>query len=110
MSAGLSGIGPISVRYAVQIRDLLHAQSVKRMAAEQEAARAEQAARAEDARRAAVDALRSSLKLDAPKPAMKVHVKVDVKVEPAHVEAEAPKPAPIATADIASGQLVDIEA
>jgi hypothetical protein len=110
MSAGLSGVGPISVRYAVQIRELLHAQSIKRIAAEQEAARAEQASRAAAARRAAVDALRSSLKLNDTKPAVKVDVKVDVSVEPAPAEIEAPKPAPIATADVASGQLVDIEA
>ena len=40
MSAGsTSGIGPVSVRYAAQIRELLYAQAVQRMAAEQEAAR-----------------------------------------------------------------------
>jgi hypothetical protein len=108
MSAGLSGVGPISVRYAVQIRDLLHAQSIKRMAAEQESARAEQASRAAAARRAEVDALRSSLKVDEPKPAVRVDVKVDAKVDPAPAPAEAPKP--VATADTASGQLVDISA
>ena len=108
MSAGLSGIGPVSVRYAVQIRELLQSQAAKRAAAEQEAARAEQASRAEAARKAAVDALRSSLKLEGPKPAVKVDVSIDAKVEPAHTEAEAP--APIATADVAAGQLVDIEA
>jgi hypothetical protein len=116
MSAGLSGVGPVSVRYAVQIRELLQSQSAKRAAAEQEAARADAAARAEAARKAAVDALRSSLKLDAPKTeAVKVDVKIDARIEPAPVESEAPhsapaKPAPIATADVASGQLVDIEA
>ena len=108
MSAGLSGVGPISVRYAVQIRELIQSQSAKRMAAEQEAARADQAARAEAARKAAVDALRSSLKLDEPKPAVKVDVKVDAKVD--HAPAEPEAPAPVATADVAAGQLVDIEA
>src|SRR5690606_13425433 len=38
------GIGPIAVRYAAQIRELLHSQTMKRMAAEEEAARAEAAA------------------------------------------------------------------
>lgn len=41
MSAGATGaIGPVSVRYAAQIRELLYAQAVQRMAADQEAARA----------------------------------------------------------------------
>jgi hypothetical protein len=46
MSAGGAGaIGPVSVRYAAQIRELLFAQALQRMAADQEAARArEQAA------------------------------------------------------------------
>ena len=108
MSAGLSGVGPISVRYAVQIRELLQSQSIKRMAAEQESARADEASRTAAARRAAVDALRSSLNLDEPKPV----VKLDARVEPAPAPADAPaaKSASIATADVASGRLVDIEA
>ncbi len=52
MSAEATGaIGPVSVRYAAQIRELLYAQAVQRMAADQEAARAsadaERAARTE---------------------------------------------------------------
>jgi len=42
MSAGELGvIGPVSVRYAAQIRELLFAQAMQRMAADQEAARAQ---------------------------------------------------------------------
>jgi hypothetical protein len=42
MSASGSGaIGPVSVRYAAQIRELLFAQAMQRMAADQEAARAQ---------------------------------------------------------------------
>lgn len=41
MSAGdIGAIGPVSARYAAQIRELLYAQAVQRMAADQEAARA----------------------------------------------------------------------
>lgn len=43
MSAGATGaVGPVSVRYAAQIRELLFAQALRRMAAEQEAARADE--------------------------------------------------------------------
>ncbi len=44
MSAVVGGIGPLAVRYAAQIRELLYSQAMKRMAAEQEAARADAAA------------------------------------------------------------------
>jgi hypothetical protein len=113
MSAGLSGVGPVSVRYAVQIRELLQSQSAKRAAAEQEVARAEQAARAAAARAEAIDSLRSSLQLSEPAKApvrvdVKVDVKVDAKIEPEPAVSE--EPAPVATADVAAGQLVDIEA
>jgi len=41
MSAIATGaIGPVSVRYAAQIRELLFAQALQRMAADQQAARA----------------------------------------------------------------------
>jgi hypothetical protein len=41
MSAGsASGIGPVSVRYAAQIRELLYSQAVQRLQAERERARA----------------------------------------------------------------------
>jgi hypothetical protein len=47
MSAFLAGgIEGVSARYAAQIQELLHSQTMKRMAAEQEAARAEAAAAA----------------------------------------------------------------
>jgi hypothetical protein len=54
MSAGsTNGIGPVSVRYAAQIRELLFTQAVQKAAAEQEAARqadaAEKAARLQPA-------------------------------------------------------------
>ncbi len=45
MSAGsANGIGPVSVRYAAQIRELLYTLAVQRAAAEQEAARQQDAA------------------------------------------------------------------
>ena len=72
MSAALSGIGPVSVRYAAQIRELLYAQAVKRMAADAEAARAE----AEAERAARLEAIAKSHRQEEP-------VKVDVKIEPA---------------------------
>lgn len=40
MSALPAGIGPVSVRYAAQIREMLYVQAVDKAAAEQEAARA----------------------------------------------------------------------
>ena len=45
MSAGsANGIGPVSVRYAAQIQELLYSQAVHRAAAEQEALRQQDAA------------------------------------------------------------------
>lgn len=102
MSAGLSGIGPLSVRYAHQIKELLNAQAVRRMAAEQESARA--SAEAERARR--VEAIRNNAIADEP-------VKVDVRTQPTQeaqaAEATAPveAPAPKETVASAAGQLVD---
>ena len=99
MSAGSSAsIGPVSVRYAAQIRELLQAQAVQRMVADQEAERA--AAEAERAARVEAAARPSETK--------PLHVKVEVpepKPLPAPVklpEAPAETPAP--------GQLVDIQA
>lgn len=70
---GSGAIGPVSARYAAQIRELLYAQAMQRMAADQEAARAradsdrlaqaEAAAKAEEARqplRARVEGLEPS--------------------------------------------------
>ena len=97
MSAGASGaVGPVSVRYAAQIRELLFAQAMQRMVAEQEAARA--SASAERNARAEADKARDvepiNAKLDAPEP-------VDL---PAPVKPPEPKP------EAATGQLVDIQA
>lgn len=85
--------GPVSVRYAAQIRELLYAQALQRMAADQEAARA--SAEAERSARAE------------PK-----------NVEPVNAKVETPAPAPRAEtvksaepkADATPGQYVDIQA
>lgn len=73
MSAvGTGAIGPVSVRYAAQIRELLFAQAIQRMAADQEAARAQadadRTARAEAAARAepASQPLRAQLEISPP--------------------------------------------
>lgn len=104
MSAGLSGIGPVSVRYAAQIKQLLDVQAIKRMAAEQEAARADAAAE----RAARVEAARNASASYEP---VKVDVKSDVEAKPPVEKAEAAprrEPAePVATADVASGTIVD---
>lgn len=56
MSASGSGaIGPVSVRYAAQIRELLFAQAMQRMAADQEAARVKAATQAEPPRTSVED-------------------------------------------------------
>ncbi|MFT3725338.1 MAG: hypothetical protein QM773_17350 [Hyphomonadaceae bacterium] len=98
MSAGATGaVGPVSVRYAAQIRELLFAQAMQRMAAEQEAARAADAAqRAANAEAA---------KMKEPEP-------IDAKVEaPKQVGLPAPIKAPEAKPETATtGQLVDIQA
>jgi hypothetical protein len=98
MSAGATGaVGPVSVRYAAQIRELLFAQAMQRMAAEQEAARAADAAE----RAASVEAIK-------PKEAEPIDAKVDA---PKHVDLPAPIKAPEAKSETpASGQLVDIQA
>jgi hypothetical protein len=98
MSAAASGaVGPVSVRYAAQIRELLFAQAMQRMAAEQEAARAsasaERDARAEAAKTQDVEPVKA--KVEAAKP-------VDLPAQ-----AKAPEPKPDANAP---GQLVDIQA
>jgi hypothetical protein len=73
MSAdSVGGVGPVSVRYAAQIRELLYAQAVHRMAADQEAARA--TAQAERAAR--VEAIAK------PEAAEPVKAKIDIAPEP----------------------------
>jgi hypothetical protein len=100
MSAGGSGaIGPVSVRYAAQIRELLHAQAVQRMAADQEAARA----RTEAERAARIEAA----------------AKAEGAREPLRAKVEAPAPAPVKAPETPTefkpattepAQLVDIQA
>lgn len=104
MSADATGaIGPVSVRYAAQIRELLYAQAVQRMAADQEAARAsaeaERAARAEPSPKeepvnAKVEPLQT---LQRPEP-----VKPPAVTPPAAHET--------AKADVTPGQYVNIQA
>ena len=99
MSPGAPGaIGPVSVRYAAQIRELLQVQAVQRMAADQEAARAS----AEAERTASVEASAKA-----------------AKDEPLHTRVEAPNPAPrpepVKPAEVkpeapAATHLVDIQA
>lgn len=97
MSADATGaIGPVSVRYAAQIRELLYAQAMQRMVADREAARASEAAeRAERAEPKAKDP--------------ELHVKVEPL--PAAQRREA-KPAATAAKPehAAPGQFVDIQA
>ena len=92
MSADATGaIGPVSVRYAAQIRELLYAQAVQRMAADQEAARAnaeaERAARAEPKAKdpelnAKVEALQSTQRTEAVKPPVETPPPVADKAKP----------------------------
>ena len=103
MGAVLSGgIEGVSARYAAQIRELLHVQAMKRLAAEQEAVR-----RQIEAQEAAqLEALRAhaTAKIEIKEP-----VKVDV--EPKTVElaeplpmAETAEPAPVQPAQIFNEQ------
>jgi hypothetical protein len=92
------GIEGVSARYAAQIRELIHVQAMKRLAAEQEAVR--RAIEAQEAAR--LEALRARA---AAMTEMKEPVKVDV--EPATAElaepakmAEASEPAPVPPAQI----------
>ncbi len=102
MSDGSTGaIGPVSVRYAAQIRELLYAQAVQRMVADEEAARArsdaERTARIEAATKTQ-EAKPLDVKVQTPEPAI-------YKPTPAApAETPADKPAVI------TGQLVDIQA
>ena len=99
MGAVLSGgIEGVSARYAAQIRELIHVQAMKRLAAEQEAVR--RTIEAQDAAR--LEALRASATA---RVAIEEPVKVDI--EPATAElaepiqmAEASEPAPVPPAQI----------
>ena len=104
MGAVLSGgIEGVSARYAAQIRELLHVQAMKRLAAEQEAVRraieAQEAARLEALRAHAAAAI-------AP---VKEPVKVDVEPEAAELAepiraSEPSEPAPVPPAQIFNEQ------
>lgn len=103
MSADATGaIGPVSVRYAAQIRELLYAQAMQRMVADEEAARASEAAeRAERAEPKAKDP--------------ELHAKIDLlPATPRPEVIKAPAAKPVATAakpeHAAPGQFVDIQA
>lgn len=95
MNAGIGGIGPVSVRYAAQIRELLFTQAIQRLAADEEAARA-----ADDVKKTS----RADAREDAREP-----VKVDIDTPlpepraPASTAAHAPPSA-------APAQIVDIQA
>ncbi len=96
MSAAAPGaVGPVSVRYAAQIRELLFAQAMQRMAAEQEAVRASDAAE----RAASADAAKT--KPDA------LNARLDAATAP---EASAPVRPPEPKSEPVPGQLVDIQA
>jgi len=97
MSAdGTGAIGPVSVRYAAQIRELLHAQALQRMAAAEEAARAS----AEAERNSRVEPVEKTEEVEAVKAKPEAQP-VPVASEP--VRPEKPEPVP-------PGQLVDIQA
>ena len=92
MSTLPGGIGPVSVRYAAQIRELLQSQAIDRMAAEEEAARNAEKAEKAERMKPIVDVVKLDLEIKPP---------VDAKP----VTAEAPEqPAPKAQA-----QIVDIQ-
>jgi hypothetical protein len=107
MGAVLGGVGPVSVRYAAQIRDLLYTQAVKQMVAQQEAARAELAAE----RTARLEAIQSRNEAFAVEEPVKVDPQTAAKaadrselaepVKQAEVKESAPvQPGPIAPAQI----------
>jgi hypothetical protein len=86
------GVGPVSVRYAAQIRELLYAHAVQRMVADQEAARAQ----AESDRQSRLEA---ASKREAEEP-----VKAKVDVEPSKPAAE-----PVKAETKEPAHLVDIQ-
>jgi hypothetical protein len=99
MGAVLSGgIEGVSARYAAQIRELIHVQAMKRLAAEQEAVR--RTIEAQEAAR--LEALRASATA---RVAIEEPVKVDIEPTTAELaepmqRAEASEPAPVAPAQI----------
>ena len=104
MSAGsMSGIGPVSVRYAAQIRELLQAQAMHRMAADEEAARASHAAE----KAARLEA--PSKPKDAPKPAG-TNEPVQAKASADASKPDTPAAAADKPATATPAQLVDVRA
>jgi hypothetical protein len=94
-----SAIGPVSVRYAAQIRELLYAQAVHRMVADEEATRA----RSDAERTARIDAIAQT---QAAEP-------LDVKIQTPQSYDPSPAKQPDASADssaVTTGHLVDIQA
>ncbi len=97
MSAGGAGaIGPVSVRYAAQIRELLFGQAMQRMAAEQEAARAQ----ADADRTARAEAATKAEQVSQP-----LHARIDVKTAPSEASAE-----PTSAPAVEPARIVDIQA
>ncbi len=102
-----AGIVGISARYAAQIQELLYVQAIKRMVAEQEAARA----KADAQRNTFIESLRAMDAIEEP-------VKVEVDPETAKAAAETAEPgkqsepheAPAATATVAPAQIFDVQA
>lgn len=96
MSAAVSGIGPLSVRYAAQIRELLFTQAIRKMAAEEEAARVEAAAEKAAARE--------------PRPVEDVAVKLDIRSEPPPPSEPVKQAAESAPATVPPAQIFDMKA
>ncbi|MDP3736194.1 MAG: hypothetical protein Q8R02_02325 [Hyphomonadaceae bacterium] len=103
------GIGPVSVRYAAQIREMLYSQAVKKMVAEQEAARAEAAAE----RTARLEAIQARNEAFAPEEPVKVDAQTAAKAaeraelaEPVS-QPEAKESAPVKAAPVPAAQIFD---
>ena len=109
LSGGIEGV---SARYAAQIRELLHVQAMKRLAAEQEAARrdAEAAARTErlEGLMAGLPEAPSAEPRDRDAAMMKEPVKVDI--EPATAELAEPIRAPEPTEAVPPAQIFNEQA
>ena len=107
MSAGsANGIGPVSVRYAAQIRELLYTQAVLRAAAEQEAARQQDAAEKAARLQPAVDeTLAVKIDIEPKSPA-----KLASSSEPTSSEPHsAPVPSEEGASRLATAQLVNVQ-
>ena len=110
MGAVLGGVGPVSVRYAAQIREMLYTQAVKQMVAQQEAARAELAAE----RAARLEAIQARNEAFAPEEAVKVDPQTTARATAKAAELAEPvrqpetnETAPASPAPIAPAQIFD---